>query len=1687
MELKGKSSRIQSSLGSKLVSSSDSVVSTLLIARVTDINYKENYVIFVPITTNNTSRPATRGTNQAILPSEFAGRNGFGRPYGVINPIHVGDIVLIGLLESDAAKPIVISRYPDTKIATELTNQVAEHYEPADFTTYADANRMTVVYPDQGYNIHDGRGNLTLKFSGNTFMLVRPDIPNVSHSTDDGQSPISAQDIPGNKDGLGQDRNSLVQNAPEVIYGHRGNINKDGTKDNHAYYVYIGQDGDYRVSMMQDDQDWRTYFEETPDGQIRLRRQEDSKIFGTGSKSSEFLIDNNGYVTIRSQSTGLVLKPDGIYNLDGTKFTVDTDLSGVWDAITKTQNGVKENKAQITVNANEIATKVSTDELPAAINNQLKPYDDSLKSLQDSYTDVKKTIDNMASDGIISGADKKATRTIWLQIQTEYPATVAQAEANSVDHSSLDTSYNTLLAYLEPILNAGGDTTVDPTEWDRNFSNYYNASFNVNTAIVATLRKLAQDGYDKAVQAGLDAGSAITQVSEASSEDYLTGSDKATLNHIWVQIQNQYPNDVDSANAVSVDHSALDSAYNVLSNYITSNNIFADNSTIAISGSDLANKIKAYFDQESAVLKQVADKNIQTLAQYGEDINHQATAIKETSDKIALSAENIQKQGNSLSVMQGQLNVMSNQISGGVSETDVTGIVNDSLSGTDLGSTNQFVLATATKGQYMNGNNGSSSASTNGIISDYIPVKASTSYTGKAYGATGTTKLSIAWYDTSKTFISGTEVSGTGDFTNSGSSPSNAAYAKVSMDNYNVNTLFIAGDAPDIWSPSYADAKSNVADANTLLKSLTTTQAIIASNINANTNKSKANVSNIDNMFVAGNLGSTDIGTLKAILADTETDNTNDNSLATQYGVDISALNNYYSQLQTDINGIISQDEGTTVDVDSYKAKLSAYYNSRDTFLKAVKGKIDSQVSSAQESLTNANNTVQEVITNKYANFAVTVDGISMRVGEVSEKADNASEAASTAQSSADDAKNRAISAASAAATAQASATTANSAASAAASAASSAQVSANATQSSLDALTNDGNISPIEKQTLAKEYATIKSNKAIDLAQATKYSVSSTSYTNAETAVETLVDPILADMTTSTSVDRDSYKSTFSTYYDARTNLLNAIADVAKNAASAAASAASVAQGTANSAASAASAAQSDLNRFKTTTTQKFSEISQTADEIKQSVTDVTTTANNANNKINNLQVGGTNLYTDTRDFDNPNAWINWPSWYKTGEKFNGLTVMGTKNDWNGLGQTIQAKKGETYTFSLYARYESGTGKSSIYFPASSGKTDPMFMQVSLNETWQRFTGTFTVTADGPIQPRIERTPDNTNTLLIDGLKLEVGNTATAWSPAPADNASASDLAATNQTVKTVQTQTANNWSIFAQGIGGTSAGISVDGSGTVTISGNKLVIGSDFIAGNITGKTITGSTFGNTSGTFKIDADGNIKGASLLSPNISVPFSHMKVSGSDIQSSGTLSLSGPSYTIDGNVEGTTGTPNGQQYHTELNPSGLFSYITTTDGKTILNSTGLHLGTLELSKLIDGSGTSARYTSTFADADTLYQANKIGTQIWQGGFYPSASDHVLTNITLSNSLTGWMIAWSFYQNGTIMNNNWAYTLIPKVALKKSSNYLRVTFTMQNVGTISKLLWYDDNHIIGDDSNKTGNAASAVMTDVFAY
>ncbi|WP_045137005.1 phage tail protein [Lacticaseibacillus paracasei] len=126
---------------------------------------------------------------------------------------------------------------------------------------------------------------------------------------------------------------------------------------------------------------------------------------------------------------------------------------------------------------------------------------------------------------------------------------------------------------------------------------------------------------------------------------------------------------------------------------------------------------------------------------------------------------------------------------------------------------------------------------------------------------------------------------------------------------------------------------------------------------------------------------------------------------------------------------------------------------------------------------------------------------------------------------------------------------------------------------------------------------------------------------------------------------------------------------------------------------------------------------------------------------------------------------------------------------------------------------------------------------------------------------------------------------------------------------------------------------------------------------------------------------------------------------------------------------------------------------------------------------------------SGYIDTELVNELNARGRVIWQGGFYPAGNDTIIPSMKLSQTLTGWLVMWSRYENGVIRNNDYAYSIIPRglvVYQGLGSNYFRVTATMAGHGTFSKLLWLSDDRIVGDDGNKQGNAAFAVINNVFA-
>ncbi|MCB7212880.1 hypothetical protein, partial [Lactiplantibacillus plantarum] len=73
-----------------------------------------------------------------------------------------------------------------------------------------------------------------------------------------------------------------------------GVLDSNDEPDNHQFMIHIASDGTYRTSQMNKKEDWRTLFEMTPEGEVRLRRQGDTIRLNDGFQIGELEIDKYG-------------------------------------------------------------------------------------------------------------------------------------------------------------------------------------------------------------------------------------------------------------------------------------------------------------------------------------------------------------------------------------------------------------------------------------------------------------------------------------------------------------------------------------------------------------------------------------------------------------------------------------------------------------------------------------------------------------------------------------------------------------------------------------------------------------------------------------------------------------------------------------------------------------------------------------------------------------------------------------------------------------------------------------------------------------------------------------------------------------------------------------------------------------------------------------------------------------------------------------------------------------------------------------------------------------------------------------------------------------------------------------------------------------------------------------------------
>ena len=201
---------------------------------------------------------------------------------------------------------------------------------------------------------------------------------------------------------------------------------------------------------------------------------------------------------------------------------------------------------------------------------------------------------------------------------------------------------------------------------------------------------------------------------------------------------------------------------------------------------------------------------------------------------------------------------------------------------------------------------------------------------------------------------------------------------------------------------------------------------------------------------------------------------------------------------------------------------------------------------------------------------------------------------------------------------------------------------------------------------------------------------------------------------------------------------------------------------------------------------------------------------------EFDNLEIGGRNLLVGTKDFSG-GKWVKNEYYETVSETYKGLTVKKTMLEWAGISQIIEVNEGCIYTLSAYVK----SSYSKVYAftqqegSATSNPNSKVFTVVP--DTWQRLSITFEATTSGTLRPRFEN-PEKGESIYICGLKLEKGNKATDWTPAPEDTEAeiqaVDNKLTTNLLKPTLETTTKNGVTCTNNGDGtytlnGTASGV--------------------------------------------------------------------------------------------------------------------------------------------------------------------------------------------------------------------------------------------------------------------------------------
>ena len=795
--------RRQASLGNEFrrVWEEDKNQIKLVLAKVVKVNPRFNSVdvesLSGKVKVSNSSDNS--GMFSAKLPVQFGGRTGDGKPFGQTTPVEVGSLVLVGFVEGYRNIPVVLSVYSDLMEARELSRSPVDGIDPTDEDMKVHTQHQFTVYPSLTYEDIDGEGNKTVSFTGKSFLSTEAEVdPEIGGLTDDGGGTDYA-DLPSSYYYSGELIEPKNGKAPNILFRHVGDrVDEQGytIEDDHVTMISLAQDGTFRTSVLKETEDWRSYFELTENGDIRFRRQQDSKAIGQGENNHEIAITEDG-ILFRSGDKYMLFNQDGTsgnagfgggnYDADIDKLSegikeLGTNFEQTEEYIRMSAQKVEEidgklNEFEATfeITAERIEQRV-TETVTSLYDTQLQDLSNDIEELNAGALETLKSLRELGEGGVLTPVEKKLVSIEWDMIKAEYPGYKMQAELVGVDGTAYVSAYEGLQSYVTPLLaEMENSVNIDRTTFLLKFQTYFNERGNLLYKVFSDLKNSLDVTAQNAINAGLDAINAQQEAESASShaltannilnaiasDDIVTAQEKHPLRREYRHILAEWTDYVAQAGEYEVNTTFFIGAKEAIESYVTSTGIFTDMlSDTDVNGDMLAQLFSDYYAERSNLLAKVTAQSKALLLAFQGDLEHYETRIVETSREISLIAESVALLGEDVALAKAELNVQARSISMRVTRDEFKREVNSNLARLNSIGRNLFVEGTVGDGELDPTDGSVTFSRTDTKVSPYIQVDGGMNYTLSAYDNVTNNVLVVSWYDKERNHISSESVSG---------------------------------------------------------------------------------------------------------------------------------------------------------------------------------------------------------------------------------------------------------------------------------------------------------------------------------------------------------------------------------------------------------------------------------------------------------------------------------------------------------------------------------------------------------------------------------------------------------------------------------------------------------------------------------------------------------------------------------------------------------------------------------------------------------------------------------------------------------------------------------------------------------------------------------------------------------------